>query len=100
MAKQPDLVLIEWVDSGQPVPGWQWLSELKAGTPHRCISVGFLVQDDTQTKVIAPNLAASEGDKDWDQASGLMTIPTAAVVKIVRLLTSSATVVPYDRDAA
>lgn len=81
----PDLVRIEWVDSGQPIPGWQWLSELGERRPHKCVSVGFLVQDDEQTKVLAPNLGASNGDDEWDQASGLFTIPTAAVTKIERL---------------
>lgn len=97
MPKQPPLVLIEWVDSGQPVPGWQWLAELEPRQPHRCVSVGFLVQDDGTTKVIAPNLGASGGDTDWDQASGLTTIPTAAVVRVERLTSSLAS---CDRDAA
>jgi hypothetical protein len=81
----PPLVMIEWVDSGQPVPGWQWLAEIKPRRPHRCVSVGFLVQDDETTKVLAPNLGASDGDQEWDQASGITTIPTAAVQKIERL---------------
>ena len=97
MSEKPPLVLIEWVDSGQPIPHWQWLSELTPRQAHRCISVGFLVQDDGQTKVIAPNLGASGGDDDWDQASGLTTIPTAAVIRIERLTSSAAS---CDRDAA
>ena len=54
----PDLVLVEWVDSGQPVPGWQWLDGLETRKALRCVSVGFLVQDDEATKVLAPNLGA------------------------------------------
>jgi hypothetical protein len=86
----PDLVLIEWVDSGQPIPGWQWLSDLDPRRAHKCVSVGFLVQDDEKTKVLAPNLGASNGDDDWDQASGLFTIPTVSITKIERLTASSA----------
>jgi len=37
----PDLVLVEWVDSGQPIPGWQWLSDVGSRMPHKCVSVGF-----------------------------------------------------------
>jgi hypothetical protein len=97
MLGKPPLVLIEWVDSGQPIPGWQWLSEIEPRQPHRCVSVGFLVQDDGQTKIIAPNLGASGGDGEWDLASGLTIIPTAAVLKIEPLTSSSAS---YGRDAA
>ncbi len=84
-----DLVLIEWVDSGQPVPGWQWLDGLQPRQALKCVSVGFLVQDDEQTKVLAPNLGASNGDDDFDQASGLMTIPTVAITKLERLTSAS-----------
>jgi hypothetical protein len=85
----PELVLIEWVDSGQPIPGWQWLSNLDKRSAHKCVSVGFLVQDDEQTKVLAPNLGSSNGDEEWDQASGLITIPTVAVKRLERLTTAS-----------
>jgi hypothetical protein len=90
MADSPQLVLIEWVDSGQPIPGWQWLSELDPRRAHKCVSVGFLVQDDKQTKVLAPNLGSSRGDDDWDQASGLITIPAVAITKLERLTSASA----------
>ncbi|WP_253710339.1 hypothetical protein [Bradyrhizobium sp. WD16] len=89
MQIRPQLVLIEWVDSGQPIPSWQWLSEIGSRRAHKCVSVGFLVQDDENAKVLAPNLGASNGDDEWDQASGLMTIPTASVLKIVSLISSS-----------
>jgi hypothetical protein len=91
MADSPQLVLIEWVDSGQPIPGWQWLSDLEPRCAHKCVSVGFLVQDDEKTKVLAPNLGSSNGDADWDQASGLFTIPTVAITKLERLTCVSAT---------
>jgi len=89
MADSPQLVLIEWVDSGQPVPGWQWLGDLQPRQALRCVSVGFLVQDDEKTKVLAPNLGVSGGDEDWDRASGLMTIPTVAITKLERLTSAS-----------
>lgn len=81
MPKQPPLVAIEWIDSGQPIPGWQWLEGLAERRPHRCVSVGFLIQDGAEAKVLAPNLGASN-EREWDQASGLITIPTPAVTKI------------------
>jgi hypothetical protein len=100
MSDQPPLVLVEWLDSGQPIPGWQWMDGLERRVPHRCLSVGFLVQDDEHAKVIAPNLGSSGGDDEWDQASGLITIPTPAVTKLERLTFSSAVARVCDRDAA
>ena len=81
----PPLVLIEWLDSSQPLPSWQWLDEIAGRRPHRCISVGFLVQDDAEAKVLAPNLGASDASESFDQASGLTTIPTAAVLRMAEL---------------
>lgn len=86
----PPLVLIEWFDSGQPVPAWQWLDTIRDRRPHRCVSVGFLVQDDAQAKVLAPNLGSSDGNGQFDQASGPTTIPTASVQRIVRVSGSAA----------
>jgi hypothetical protein len=99
MLNQPDLVLIEWVDGSQPIPGWQWLEDIESRKPHRCVSVGFLIHDDAQTKILAPNLGASNGDEHFDQVSGLMAIPTAAVVRLVRL-TDSFSAASSARDAA
>ena len=82
MADTPQLVLIEWIDSRQPMPGWQRLSDLESRRANKCISVGFLVREDAQSKVIAPNLGSTEGDDDWDQASGLMTIPATSITGI------------------
>ena len=79
----PPLVLIEWLDSGQPVPGWQWLEAIEPRRPHLCVSVGFLMQDDASAKVLAPNLGASNGSGDWDQASGVITIPASAVKRVL-----------------
>jgi hypothetical protein len=79
----PQLVLIEWLDSGQPVPGWQWLEAIEPRQPHLCVSVGFLMQDDATAKVLAPNLGASNGASDWDQASGVITIPASAVQRML-----------------
>jgi hypothetical protein len=81
----PALVLIEWLDSGQPVPNWQWLEHIELRRPHLCVSVGFLMQDDAEAKVLAPNLGASNGSSEWDQASGVITIPARAVQRMVRL---------------
>ena len=78
----PPLVVVEWVDSAQPTGTWQWLDDINVRAPHRCLSVGFLLQDNEHVKVLAANVAACSGRDDWDQASGVMTIPTTAVRKL------------------
>jgi hypothetical protein len=63
----PPLVLIEWLDSGQPVPGWQWLEAIEPRRPHLCVSVGFLMQDDASARcslqTSAPATAAANGTR-------------------------------------
>ena len=60
----PPLVLIEWLDSGQPVPGWQWLEQIEPRRPHLCVSVGFLMQDEPlrcSRRILAPATAQATG---------------------------------------
>ena len=87
MPHQPPLVLIEWLDSGHPVPGWTWIGSVGHRHAHRCISVGFLVQDDDDAKVVVANLGSS-GAEQWDQVSGLIVILAKAVTKMERLTPS------------
>jgi hypothetical protein len=79
-----ELVLIEWEDSTQPQGSWSWLEQWDGPTPRvvRCRSVGWLVCDDEDVKVLAPNLGECGGDY---QVSGVIRIPARSVVKIVRL---------------
>ena len=84
MSKCP-LVMVEWVDSRQPEPGWRWLSSFKpSGGPCDCASVGWLIHDGDDAKALAPNMA-DLGDGDDMQASGVIQIPTPAIRRIVPL---------------
>ena len=78
------LVMVEWVDSRQPEPGWRWLSSFKPMAVCDCASVGWLIHDGDDVKVLAPNMA-DLGDRDDMQASGVIQIPTPAIRRIVRL---------------
>jgi hypothetical protein len=49
------LVLIKWEDSAQPIPGWNFLSDLPQAAAVRCVSVGWLVHDG-DVRILAPNL--------------------------------------------
>jgi len=78
--KTPNLVLIEWEDSHYK-PGWT--REIGEGqlTPVLCKSVGWLLHDGDEAKVLANHLS----DEDEPQSCGAMTIPSRAIVKIRRL---------------
>lgn len=77
------LVLIEWKDSRQPTSGWQRVEEVGKRAYCDCVSVGWLIQDDADAKVLAANVADINEDM---QATGVITIPTAAVHAIKPLI--------------
>jgi hypothetical protein len=79
------LVLIEWLDSRQPLAGWRKLSSFKPEGACMCASVGWLVHDGADVKALAPNMGdvADGGDM---QALGIIHIPAAAVKRVVNLI--------------
>lgn len=77
------LVLVEWVDSLQPEPGWTWLSGFNPKLPCICRSVGWLVYDGEDVKAIAPNSSVTRGGDV--QVSGIIHIPTVAIRDILHL---------------
>lgn len=79
------LVQIEWKDSKQPIPVWQHLSDMAENKPISCVSVGYLLQDDDEVKVLAPNMADISSELNI-QASGIISIPTGCVTKISKLV--------------
>ena len=88
------LVIIRWHDSAQPLPSWQYLSALPRTRPIECATVGWLLKDDVDIKVICQSVGDLENPKNA-QASGIMTIPACCVLSIEKLteeevLTSSA----------
>ena len=94
MRKDCPLVIIRWQDSAQPLPSWQYLSALPRTRPIECATVGWLLQDDDDIKVICQSVGDLENPKNA-QASGIMTIPARCVLSIEKLteeevLTSSA----------
>jgi hypothetical protein len=78
-----ELVLIEWEDSTQPQGAWTWLEQWDVpARVVRCRSVGWLVCDSEDVKVLAPNLGECGSEY---QVSGVIRIPARSIVKIVRL---------------
>ena len=82
-----ELVIIEWVDSRRPDAAWKHLGINQEWTACKCVSVGFLVSDDEERKVLAPNMADIDHASNL-QLSGEIVIPTACVLS-VKLLTET-----------
>jgi hypothetical protein len=80
-----DLVIVEWNDSRRPDAAWKHLSADQAWTSCKCVSVGFLVADDADRKVLAPNMADID-DASNMQLAGEIVIPTSCVVSLKRLV--------------
>lgn len=80
----PSLVLIEWEDSAQPVPGWAFLEAIDDWEVIKCRSVGWLIHDGDDVKALAPNLGDVESENSA-QVSGVIRIPARCVVKITQL---------------
>lgn len=77
------LVLIEWEDSHSS-GAWQQLDDTLADRALVCRSVGWLVLDGKHAKVVAPHMNEQEPGVPL-QGSGVMTIPSRAVLRIVAL---------------
>ena len=78
------LVLIRWQDSRQPCGQWRYLSALPEATPVEVASVGWLVKDTAEVKVLCQNIG-DLAHPEKAQASGIMTIPTRCVLSIEAL---------------
>jgi hypothetical protein len=103
MHKHCPLVIIRWQDSAQPIAAWRHLSHLPRTRAIECATVGWLLKDNDDVKV----LCQSVGDLDDPhnaQASGIMTIPARCVISIERLTEdgpiSSAGPEPVETDSA
>lgn len=78
------LVIIRWQDSRQPCGQWRYLSALPEQKPVEVASVGWLIKDTAEVKVLCQNVG-DLGSPENAQASGIMTIPTRCVLSIETL---------------
>jgi hypothetical protein len=78
------LVCIEWEDSLAGTAGW---SETSGAQPTAmvCRSVGWLVYDGKDCKLIVPHLSAPDHPNAKEQGCGDMTIPASSIRRIVKL---------------
>ena len=78
------LVLVEWVDSIGCSSSWSKIEEIRPELPV-CRSVGWLLHDSEECKVLIPHLIDSSHDNFPAQACGDMTIPTCSIRSMVDL---------------
>jgi hypothetical protein len=78
------LVVVEWVDSAQPLPSWRLLDDAPEPEIIVCLSVGWVIAKTKKVLMLAPNLGDIESG-GTAQASGFIRIPTAAVTRITGL---------------
>lgn len=79
------------MDSRQPNGAWKHVAGDHGWVPVKCASVGWLVADDEQKKVLAPNMGDID-DASNIQLSGEIVIPTSCVIAVKRLLEVTASV--------
>ena len=81
-------VIVEWMDSRRPDAGWKHLGDAQNWTAVKCASVGWLVADGLDRKVLAPNMAEID-DASNRQLAGEIVIPTSCVLRVTPLTESS-----------
>lgn len=79
------LVMIEWLDSCD-IAGWKRLDAWNGVHTLQCVSVGFLIGEDAQSKTVSPHLAYPD-DVTNTSGSGIMIIPARAITRLTVLAT-------------
>lgn len=79
------LVYVEWLDSYGCSASWQHLSAAKDSAPMLCRSVGWLLHDTKECKIVVPHVSDVGHPTITPQGCGDMTIPTKAIVHLLDL---------------
>lgn len=76
---QYPLVLIEWVDASRLSDSWMDLSDIPQPYQHKCVTVGFVVQENKFAKILIPTIGDTE-NTDNSHTYGGMMIPRTAII--------------------
>ena len=85
MANPDNPILVEWIDSAQPISAWMFLENKPSLEIIQCVSVGWVVGETDVVLMLAPNLGDIESGGSG-QASGFIRIPKSAVTRRVALI--------------
>jgi hypothetical protein len=83
LAEYP-LILIEWIDASRVCDGWLDLKDMPTTTPHKCVSVGFVVSRDDDGTILVPTMADIEHPENTHTYGGML-IPGAAIISVRKL---------------
>jgi hypothetical protein len=78
------LVLIEWVDASRLSDSWIDWADIPDPYPHTCISVGFLVGENGNGKILVPTVGDVKHPSNRHTYGGMM-IPKSAIISERRL---------------
>ncbi len=79
------LVLIDWLDA-HAGRGWQTVEQLeRAAEPLYCRSVGWLIAERSDCKVIVPHISGEKNSATILSGCGDLTIPNKSIVKLTIL---------------
>ncbi|MDA9090917.1 hypothetical protein N9J84_02300 [Porticoccaceae bacterium] len=82
MANPDNPILVEWIDSAQPISAWMFLENKPSLEIIQCVSVGWVVGETDEVLMLAPNLGDIESG-GAAQGSGFIRIPKSAVTRRV-----------------
>ena len=85
MPKSDNPLLVEWMDSAQPISAWMFLENKPSLETIQCVSVGWVVGETDEVLMLAPNLGDIESGGSA-QGSGFIRIPKSAVTRRVVLI--------------
>ena len=85
MSNNDNPLLVEWIDSAQPIAAWMFLENMPRMEVIECVSVGWLVAETDEVLMLAPNLGDIQSGGSA-QASGFIRIPKLAVTRRVVLV--------------
>jgi hypothetical protein len=78
------VILIEWVDASRLADSWIDLSDVPEPYPHKCVSVGFLISENENGKIIIPTIADIEHPENRHTYGGML-IPRSAIISEYRV---------------
>ncbi|MEY2488304.1 MAG: hypothetical protein QOC70_246 [Verrucomicrobiota bacterium] len=76
--------LIEWLDSYGCSSNWEPVENCSP-EPLVCQSLGWIIHKDKKSVVVVPHIAGGNHGTAKKQGCGDMTIPTAAILRMVRI---------------